>query len=85
MNTHNTKDQAEITYYICGTVATIGLLISLIIFIWLHNQYYENVAKEAIKACLVQQQVSGGNIIWVKPEDYKPYPLSSFDAPHWNK
>jgi hypothetical protein len=65
--------------------------VSMLIFVALmaailsHNAYYSNIGKDAVKAGLVQQQTQAGDVIWVKPEDYKPYPISTFDSPRWSR
>ena len=86
---HNTKmkqqtDHALIPFQRCFLIGSITLMVCIIIISMIYANHCTNVATEAIKAGLVQQKTSNGSI-WVKPEDYKPYPLSPFDAPHWNK
>ena len=68
---------------IAGTVVLLTIL--LIFWGYLYTSHYERLAKEAIKAGLVQQPLSNGGSVWIKAEDYKPYPISSFDAPRWNR
>lgn len=66
------------------TLVVVSTFLLILALGYIYAKYCEAVAIEAIKAGLVQQKVPNG-YIWVKPEDYKPYPLSSFDAPHWSK
>lgn len=68
----------------CFLIGSLTLMTTIIITSMIYANHCTNVATEAIKAGLVQQTTTKGTI-WVKPEDYKPYPLSTFDAPHWNK
>jgi len=84
MNTNYTYDPQLISLHRCFTAIFITLLIALLIGGYIYTKHYEIIATEAIKAGLVQQKTNNGTI-WIKPEDYKPYPLSKYDAPNWNK
>lgn len=84
MTTYHKKDQNLTEFHICVTIVISFSIIGLLVLSSIYAQHCTNVATEALKAGLVQQKTSSG-YIWVKPEDYKPYPLSPYDAPHWNK
>lgn len=61
-----------------GTIIVLAML--LILWGYLYNSHEEAISKEAMKAGLVQQPLSKGGYVWIKPEDYKPYPISPFDS-----
>ena len=84
MKTNNPQAEVLIHFQKCSTIAALFIVIGFLIAGYIYANHYSIVATEAIKAGLVQQKTSNGSI-WIKPEDYKPYPLSTFDAPHWNK
>lgn len=58
------------------------ILLTIAFIFWIHIDYQSKIAIEAIKAGLVQQSTLRRETIWVKPEDYKPYPVDSlFNLP----
>jgi hypothetical protein len=85
MNQELKMNQEKINFQRCTAAVIISVIFGFVFLMYFHNQYYENISKEAIKAGLVQQKIATGDTIWVKPEDYKPYPLSVWNAPSWSK